>query len=148
MEPTDDKSTAKPSGNGTFAAAREALEGALRVAEASLALLRAELQLARSSALTLVWLSFALIFLGVGAWLATGAAVAAGLYMLTGNLLVGIGGVALANLLGIAWVLHMMKRCWHDLSLPRTRHLLTGSSERVEQLRVSVPAAADKEPSA
>jgi len=127
---------------GPFSAAREALQGALRVAEASLALLRAELRLARSSALTLVWLAFALIFLGVGAWLATSAAIAAGIYLLSGNILVGIGAVALANLAGIAWVLHLMKRCWHDLSLPRTRQLIVGSRRsRVAE----APAANDTE---
>ncbi|HMM68060.1 MAG TPA: hypothetical protein PKC03_14070, partial [Dokdonella sp.] len=45
-----------------IASAREALRGAMQVAEAALALLRAELRLARSSALSLVWLGFALIF--------------------------------------------------------------------------------------
>lgn len=130
MEPTveqeavADSATSEP---GTFSAARDALKGALRVAEASFALLRAELRLARSSALTLVWLSFALIFLGVGAWLATSAAIAAGIYLLSGNILVGIGAVALANFAGIAWVLYLMRRCWRDLSLPRTRQLILGS---------------------
>ncbi|MBN8481264.1 MAG: hypothetical protein J0L88_06685 [Xanthomonadales bacterium] len=107
-------------------AAREALAGALAVAEASLALLRAELKLARSSALNLVWLGFGLVFLGVGAWLATSAAIAAGLWQLTGNAFVGIGLVALANIIGIVVVLAMMRRCWNDLSLPRTRELISG----------------------
>jgi hypothetical protein len=111
---------------GPFAAARDALLGALKVAEASLVLLRAELRLARSSALTLVWLGFALIFLGVGAWLATSAAIAAGIYQLTGNLFIGIGSVALANVLGIIAVLMTMRRCWRDLGLPRTRELVLG----------------------
>jgi len=104
----------------------EALAGALAVAEASLALLRAELKLARSSALNLVWLGFGLVFLGVGAWLATSAAIAAGLWQLTGNAFVGIGLVALANIIGIVVVLAMMRRCWNDLSLPRTRELISG----------------------
>ena len=111
---------------GTLDAAREALRGALAVAEASLALLRAELKLARSSALNLVWLAFLLVFLGVGAWLATSAAIAAGIYQLTGNAFIGIGFVALANIVGIVVVLRMMRRCWNDLSLPRTRELITG----------------------
>lgn len=130
MEPTVEREAVadtEASEPGTLSAVREALQGALRVAEASLGLLRAELRLARSSALTLVWLSFALIFLGVGAWLATSAAIAAGIYLLSGNILVGIGSVALANLAGIAWVLYLMRRCWRDLSLPRTRKLITGS---------------------
>lgn len=111
---------------GALHAAREALDGALAVAEASLALLRAELKLARSSALNLVWLGFGLIFLGVGAWLATSAAIAAGLWQLTGNAFVGIGLVALANIVGIVIVLALMRRCWNDLSLPRTRELISG----------------------
>ncbi len=105
-------------------AARNAMEQALRVAEAAFALLRAELRLARSSALVLVWLSFLLVFLGVGAWLATSAAIAVGVYQLSGNLFVGIGSVALANLAGIALVLYAMRGCWRDLMLPRTRRLL------------------------
>lgn len=110
----------------TVQAAREALRGAIAVAEASLVLLRVELRLARSSALNLVWLAFVLIFLGVGAWLATSAAIAIGLYQLTGNAFAGIGIVALANIIGIAVVLKAMRRCWNDLSLPRTRELLGG----------------------
>ncbi len=112
--------------DGALQAARDALAGALAVAEASLALLRAELKLARSSALNLVWLGFGLVFLGVGAWLATSAAIAAGLWQLTGNAFVGIGLVALANIIGIVVVLALMRRCWNDLSLPRTRELISG----------------------
>ena len=108
----------------TLETAREALAQALRVAEAALALLRAELRLARSSALILVWLGFALVFLGVGAWLATSAAIAAGIYELTGNMFYGIGGVALANLTGVGVVLYAMRDCWRDLALPRTRRML------------------------
>jgi len=109
-----------------FDAARNAVEQALRVAQAALALLRAELRLARSSALLLVWLSFLLVFLGVGAWLAASAAIAVGVYQLSGNLFLGIGSVALANLIGGAAVLFAMRSCWHDLALPRTRRMLSG----------------------
>ncbi len=105
---------------------REALHAAVHVAEASLGLLRAELRLARSSAISLIGLAFVLIFLGVGAWLAASAAIAVGIQHLTGNLFLGIGAVALANLAGIAVVLLMMRRCWRDLSLPRTRRLISG----------------------
>ena len=125
-EDKDAEAGEPPAGAGTFSAARDALLGAMQVAEASLALLRAELRLARSSALNLVWLSFALIFLGVGAWLATSAAIAAGIYQLTGNLFVGIASVAVANGLGIVAVLVAMKRSWRDLGLPRTRELVLG----------------------
>lgn len=128
-EGEDTKADVPAAGAGTFSAARDALLGAMQVAEASLALLRAELRLARSSALHLVWLSFALIFLGVGAWLATSAAIAAGIHQLTGNLFVGIACVALANGLGIVAVLMGMKRSWRDLGLPRTRELVLGTRQ-------------------
>jgi hypothetical protein len=110
-------------------AARNAVEQALRVAQAALALLRTELMLARSSALLLVWLSFLLVFLGVGAWLAASAAIAAGVYQLSGNLVLGIGSVALANLIGGGIVLLAMRNCWRDLTLPRTRRMLSGIGE-------------------
>jgi hypothetical protein len=116
----------------TFSAARAALDQAMRVAEAALSLLRAELRLARSSALMLVWLGFALVFLGVGAWLATSAAIAAGIYQLTGNVFYGVGSVALANIIGVVVVLLAMRGCWRDLGLPRTRRALLqlGRSEQ------------------
>ncbi len=103
---------------------RAAAAAALRVAEAALTLVRAEFALARSSALRLVWLSFALIFFGVGAWLATSAALAAAVYQLTGNLLVGIGSVAVLNLICVAVILWTMLKHWRDLSFPRTRHVV------------------------
>lgn len=108
---------------------RVAGEEAMRVANAAFALLRAELRLARSSAFVLIWLSFALVFLGVGAWLATSAAIAAGIYQLTGNVFYGIGSVALANILGVLVVLVLMRGCWRDLSLPRTRKVLADFRE-------------------
>ena len=91
---------------------------------AALALLRAELRLARSSAFVLIWLGFALVFLGVGAWLATSAAIAAGIYQLTGNVFYGVGTVALANIVGALVVVHQMRGCWRDLALPRTRRAI------------------------
>jgi hypothetical protein len=112
-----------------FDAARDAFDQAMRVAQAALALLRAELSLARSSALLLVWLSFLLVFLGVGAWLAASAAIAAGVYQLSGNLFLGIGSVALANVIGGIAVLFAMRGCWRDLALPRTRRVLAGITE-------------------
>ena len=110
--------------DGAFVSARVAMEQAARVAEAALALLRAELRLARSSAFALIGLGFALIFLGVGAWLATSAAIAAAIYQLTGNVFYGIGSVALANLIGVGVVLYAMRGCWRDLDMPRTRRML------------------------
>ncbi|HEU4664662.1 MAG TPA: hypothetical protein VFS55_11595 [Dokdonella sp.] len=116
-------------GAGDFAAARASVAQAVRVAESALALLRAELRLARSSALMLVWLSFALVFLGVGAWLATSAAIAVGVYLLSGNLFYGVGSVALANIAGAVVVLRSMRTCWRDLALPRTRRALSRFGE-------------------
>lgn len=108
---------------------KTAVDEALRVASAALALLRAELKLARSSAFVLVWLGFALVFLGVGAWLATSAAIAAGIYQLTGNVFYGIGSVALANIAGVLVVLWAMRGCWRDLALPRTRRAIADLRE-------------------
>lgn len=108
---------------------KTAVDESLRVASAALALLRAELRLARSSAFVLVWLSFALVFLGVGAWLATSAAIAAGIYQLTGNVFYGIGSVALANIIGVIAVLFAMRGCWRDLALPRTRRAIADFRE-------------------
>ena len=120
----DEGASPSPRDTDTFTAARAALDQALRVADAALGLLRAELRLARSSAFVLIWLGFALVFLGVGAWLATSAAIAAGIYQLTGNIFYGIGSVALANLLGVIAVLWAMRSCWRELGLPNTRRML------------------------
>jgi len=113
-----------PPADDAIAAARAAVDEAGNVAHAAWALLRAELRLARSSALVMVWLGFALVFFGVGTWLATSAAIAAGVYQLTGNIFYGVGSVALANAAGTAAVLFAMRGCWRDLGLPRTRRLL------------------------
>ena len=107
--------------------AGEVFREVMLVAQASLDLLRAELRLAKSSTFSLVWLGLVSILFGVGTWLATMAALAVGIYQLSGNLFFGIGVVAMANLLGIVWVLVAMRRCWHDLSFPRTRALLLGT---------------------
>ncbi|HET9034436.1 MAG TPA: hypothetical protein VFN25_16215 [Dokdonella sp.] len=103
---------------------RDALRGALQVIEASFSLLRSELRLARSSALTIVWLAFALVALGAGAWLSTIAAIALGVYQLSGNLFLGVAVVAAINLGGVVWVTLAMRRCWRDVSLPQTRALI------------------------
>nr|HMM66478.1 hypothetical protein [Dokdonella sp.] len=91
---------------------------------------------ARSSALSLVWLGFALIFFGASAWLAISAAIATAIYQLTGNPLLGAGAVALANLAAVAWVVLAMRRCWRDLSLPRTRALLIASNPEATNARI------------
>jgi hypothetical protein len=113
-EPVDD----------TIAVLKATVDESLRLAGAAWALLRAELRLARSSAFVLIWLGFALVFLGVGAWLATSAAIAAGIYQLTGNVFYGVGSVALANIVGALVVVRLMRGCWRDLALPRTRRAI------------------------
>jgi hypothetical protein len=97
------------------------LHGAMQVAEASLALLKIELRLARRSAIALVWLGFALVFVGAAAWLSTCAAIAVGIYQVSGNVFVGVAAVALANLGGAVWIVVAMRRCWRDVGLPETR---------------------------
>ena len=104
--------------------ARNAFVGAIRVAEASLALLRAELQVARRSAATIIWLAFALILLGATAWLCFTAAFAVGIFQLSGNLFLGIASVAAINIAGALWAIAGMRRCWRDLTLPHTRALI------------------------
>lgn len=124
-EEQGDPGAPTPEQRGMLETMRDAFEAALRIAEASFALLRAELQLARRSALRILGLGLILVFLGVGAWLATGAAIAIGIYQLTGNAFYGIGCVALANIVGLVIALLMIRRYWNDLSLPRTRAMLS-----------------------
>ena len=78
-----------------IAAARLTFERAVAAIQAAWALLCAELRLARSSAIALAAFALLLVFLGVGAWLATSAAIAAGIYELSGNIFYGIAAVAL-----------------------------------------------------
>jgi hypothetical protein len=129
MNTTVDAAALPPAGDaGAIGALGDAFRSAVGAVESAWALLRAELRLARSSALALVWLGFALVFLGVGAWLATSVALGALLYWWLGNFAAAAGGIALANLVGGALVLAAMRRCWHDLSLPRTRGLVAGAT--------------------
>ena len=115
--------------------ARDAFAAAMQVAEASLALLRAELQLARRSAVMIVWLGFALIFLGAAAWLSFTAAIVVGIFQLSGNLFLGIASVAAMNIAGAFWVVTAISRCWRDLSLPQTRALLVSAPDSSPELR-------------
>lgn len=124
MESAADAPATTAPADDAVSAARTAFEQTLRLADAAFKLLRAELRLARSSVLALLALALALVFFGVGAWLATSAALAAGIYLLTGNVFYGIGLVALVNLAGIALVARAMRTCWGDLGLPRTRRAL------------------------
>lgn len=136
MEPQGERPPEQPAPPGnaspTLTDLRDTVDAAIGAAEAALGLVRAELRLARSSALNLIWLGFGLVFLGVGAWLATSAAIAAGIYQLTGNVFIGIAAVALANGGGIVWVLFAMRHCWRDLTLPRTRRMLDEARREVQ----------------
>ena len=115
---------ADPSVDADIAAARVTFERAVAAIQAAWALLCAELRLARSSAIALAAFALLLVFLGVGAWLATSAAIAAGIYELSGNIFYGIAAVALGNIVGAALVLLAIRRCWRDMSLPRTRRAI------------------------
>src|SRR5690606_22622360 len=119
---------------------RETFASALHLAQASLGLLRAELRLARSSALALVWLGFGLVFFGVGAWMALTVAIAMGVGQLGGHPLLGVGTVALIILAGAAWVLRAMRRCWRDLGLPRTRALIANPPVHATAIDTSTDA--------
>lgn len=114
-------------------AARDAFAGAIQVAEASLALLRAELKLASRSAVTIIWLGFGLIFLGAAAWLSLNAAIAVGVFQLSDNLFLGIASVAVINTGGAIWVIAGMRRSWRDLTLPQTRALIVSGSRSPPQ---------------
>jgi hypothetical protein len=115
------KSSQVASGGNLLESAGGMLQGIMQVAEASLVLLKSELRLARRSAIALVWLAFALVFVGATAWLSACAAIAVGIYQLAGNVLVGVAAVALANVLGAIWIVFAMRRCWRDVGLPETR---------------------------
>lgn len=106
--------------------ARAVLDAALGTFQSSLALLRAELRLARSSASLLVALAAILAVLAIGAWLALLALIAAGVHELSGNWFIGVGSVFVLNALGIVWVVLIMRRCLRDLGMPRTRRMLSG----------------------
>jgi hypothetical protein len=108
----------------TLAVIKATIDESLRLAGSAWALLRTEIRLARSSALVLVWLGFALLFFGIGAWVATSAAIAAGVYELTGNAFYGVGSVALLNIVGAIVVVQLMRGCWRDIALPRTRRAI------------------------
>lgn len=130
-----DTEDAPDSGRSLVDIARDAFTAAMQVAEASLVLLRAELKLARRSALTIVWLAFALIFLGAAAWLSIAASIAVGVFQLSGNLFLGIATVALINIGGALWAVAGMRRCWRDLSLPQTRALIVSGSGSAKVLQ-------------
>lgn len=129
MEPAGPEEAAQPEAAQTSLLddALLAMREALQLAGAALALLRAELRLARSSALAIIALGLALVFFGVGAWLATGFAIALGIEALSGSFLLGACVVAAINFIGAAWVLYSMRRCWRDLGLPRTRALISSA---------------------
>ncbi len=141
-EPAQEPSESAPSSpeDSLLDSFSDALRSSLQVAKASLALLRSELRLARNSAMAIVWLGFAFIILGAGAWLATIAAIAAGIYQLSGNFFFGVAAVAMINLGGIGWVVMMMRRCWRDLSLPQTRALIAAANPDAARAETAIVA--------
>ncbi len=125
-----DPETASASERSLVDIARDVLAAAMQVAEASLALLRAELQLAGRSALMILWLAFVLISLAAAAWLSIIAALVVGIFQLSGNLFLGIATVTVINIAGAFWVITEIRRCWHDLTLPQTRALIVSPPDR------------------
>jgi apolipoprotein N-acyltransferase len=124
----EDEPTPRP--NAFLDETSAAVAQTIHVADAALVLLRAELRLARGSVLTIGILAVAVVFLAIAAWLATCAAIAVGVFELTGSLILGLASVALANAIGLALTLPAMRRCWTDVSLPRTRKAI-GALARV-----------------
>ncbi|MBN8728217.1 MAG: hypothetical protein J0H15_11035 [Xanthomonadales bacterium] len=121
-----------PAGSATLdvlAAARDAAVQTARVATAAWGVLRAELRLAKTSAGRLVVFGLLALVLAGSAWLAILATIAVALYQLTHSLLIGVGAVALANVLGVAWLALLLRSCARDLDLPHTRRILAELSD-------------------
>lgn len=121
-----DESRAPSSVDGMLDQARALFDAALDAFQSSLTLLRAELKLAKSSASLLLMLAAVLAVLAIGAWLALLALIAAGVHELVDNWFIGVGSVVVLNALGIVWVVIAMRRCLRDMTMPRTRHMLSG----------------------
>ncbi len=123
---TEDSKPKVGAGDGLLEQARELFHAGVATAAASFALVRAEFHLARNSALFLLAMSGVLIVLAVGTWLGLLALVAAGIARLAGSWIVGIGAVVLLNSAGGVWVFAMARRAFRDMSMPRTRRMLSG----------------------
>lgn len=132
MSVTDEQPASRDPENDTprdtLELARHTLDCAFKAVLAAGQLLRAELKLARASAIALVWLAFALTVLGFGAWLGLNALIVAGIYAWSGSVLLGTAIVFVANLGGAVWIFLNLQRCWRDIGLPRTRRLLSGEA--------------------
>jgi hypothetical protein len=83
----------------TIAVLKATVDESLRIAGAAWGLVRGELSRPRSRAVVLIWLGF-------------------------GQVIHGVGSIALANILGALVVVHQMRGCWRDLALPRTRRAI------------------------
>lgn len=121
-----DEVPAAPSMDGMVDQARALFDAAVDAFRSSLVLLHAEWRLAKSSASLLLMLAIALIVLAIGTWLALLALIAAGVHELVGNWFIGVGSVVLVNAIGVAWVVIAMRRCLRDMTMPRTRRMLSG----------------------
>lgn len=113
-------------GDGFLDQAKNLFHAGIQTVLASLALVRAEFNLARNSALFLLAMCCVLVVLGVGTWLGLLALLAAGVARLSGSWFIGIASVVLVNSLGGVWVFFMIRRAFRDMSMPRTRRLIAG----------------------
>ncbi|MCK9538490.1 hypothetical protein [Dokdonella sp.] len=114
----------------SLVAARGAVVQAAQVATAAWGVLRAELRLAQASGSRVVVLGLVMLVLAASAWLAILATIAAGIYELTGSVFIGMGVVALANVLALVWIARVVKACARDLGLPQTRAVLRELANR------------------
>ena len=112
-----------------LAAARDTATQAVRAAMAAWAVFRAELRLAQASAVRIVVFGLLALVLAGSAWLAVLATIAVALCELTGRPLAGVGTVALANVVAVAWMALWLRRCARDLALPHTRSILAELSD-------------------
>ena len=123
---TEDNKPTVGTDSGVLEQASELFHAGLATVAASFALVRAEFRLARNSALFLLAMSCVLIVLAVGTWLGLLTLVAAGIARLAGSWFAGIGTVVLLNSAGGAWVFLLIRRAFRDMSMPRTRRMLSG----------------------
>lgn len=107
--------------------AGEAIADLYRAVLAVAHLARAELRLARSSLIAAIGFAVATLVFALGTWIGLNSLVFVAVQAWTGNLLLGAVCILAANLGGGLWCYARLRRCLHDVGLPRTRRLLAGS---------------------
>ncbi len=112
-----------PSLADTASLAARMLDDVFEALRAAGHLLRAELRLARSSLVAIIWLAFATLVFAFGAWLGLNVLAFSVVHAWTGSVPLGAGAVLLANLGGAVWCVAILRRCLRDLALPRTRRM-------------------------